>query len=360
MKLINKIIRLFSAGVLLALAPPSTGIAGTTGGPVYGGGGTGGGLGTCPAASGICEDAAGNLVLNDKGAGVIAIPADATGSNIVLSEGGNFGTSTVTLGLGGTDLVGSVNCVLDNGGGIPAACALLGNIVGGGSPIASQNAGVALTTNTAVLNFTGAGVTASNVGTTVSIDVPGSSLERTAISVTNIPTVQDPAGDWQLITSIYRDPLSFLPSSAGGYLAMMPLALASTWGVMPPHAPNPGTCASAGVTPGAGGVGVGCNSPIGIAQVGGVSTIWDFTLTAVAVSGTSLSNCTLTVYQDNAINAGSLTLPSLTPSPFTVSTTFAVTTTAIAPNWDHYGVFRQAGACGLGLGLSVTLTAVAR
>ena len=143
-------------------------------GNTFGGGG-GGGIGACSTplpASGICEDATGNLVLNDAGAGIIATPAATTGSNIVLSEGTNFGTSTVTLGLGGTDLSGSVNCVIDSGGGIPAGCALLGNIVVGGSPIASQNAGVALTANTAVLNFTGDGVTASNVGTSVSIDVP--------------------------------------------------------------------------------------------------------------------------------------------------------------------------------------------
>jgi len=351
----SRVMSVLFAAVLLCL--PSVSLAQ---GNAFGGGG--GGLGTCPAASGICEDATGNLVLNDKGAGVIAIPADATGSNIVLSEGGNFGTSTVTLGLGGTDLVGSVNCVLDNGGGIPAGCALLGNVVGGGAPITSQNAGGALTTNTAVLNFTGSGVTASNVGTSVTIDVPGASLERTAISVTNIPTVLNPAGDFDVSVSTYRDPLSSNPTAVGGFLAMMPLALASTWGVMPPYAPNPGTCDSVGVTPGAGGGHIGCSSPIGIAQVGGVSTIWDFTLTAVAVSGTSQSSCTLTVFQDNAINAGSLTLPASTPAPFTVSTTFAVTTTAIAPNWDHYGVFRQGAACGTTgtLGLSVTLTAVAR
>ena len=87
--------------------------------------GGGGGIGTCSTplpASGICEDATGNLVLNDKGAGVISVPADATGSEIVFSEGSDDGVNTLTLNVGSEGLATNVSCTFTSLGSLPSTC----------------------------------------------------------------------------------------------------------------------------------------------------------------------------------------------------------------------------------------------
>jgi hypothetical protein len=112
MKLLNKIIRLFSAGVLLALAPPSTGIAGTTGGPVYGGGG----------GSVDLTNVTGNINLVTPGASITVAPPAATGAGIVLSEGSEDGTSVLELKVGPDGLAGNVSCTFNVLGGLPPTC----------------------------------------------------------------------------------------------------------------------------------------------------------------------------------------------------------------------------------------------
>ena len=47
------------------------------------------------------------------------------------------------------------------------------NFAGGGSALAVQDQGTTLTSAATSLNFTGAGVTATNVGSAVTIDIPG-------------------------------------------------------------------------------------------------------------------------------------------------------------------------------------------
>ena len=311
MKLINKIIRLFSAGVLLALAPPSTGIAGTTGGPVYGGGGTGGGLGTCPAASGICEDATGNLVLNDAGAGIIATPAAATGSNIVLSEGSSLGPDAFTLGLGGTSLDRSVICTIGADGSINTFCPIFNNAF------------------------------------------------KIRTSLRNIVTAQDPGGDWIVETSPYR-----LSGSAGnsGYLAFGEVLTYAPGAEVIYDPPVLNTCTAAGITPPT----AGCSGPIGISHVGvGASTDWSLTMTATITAGTSPgtgTGCIITMWEGNA-DDGTPDRQLIFPLSSTVDAeetlTVIVTTTATGggSNYDYFGLFRGGNTCAGITAMDVTFTA---
>lgn len=94
-------------------------------------------------------------------------------------------------------------CIIENGGG------------GGGSDITVQDEGSTLTTALTLLNFTGEGVTATNVGSVVTVDIPGGGGVNRSISTISTSDNAGSAADTDYVYFVTGLTTLTLPTAVG-------------------------------------------------------------------------------------------------------------------------------------------------